>query len=94
MIGTTRLDHHHRSTAEAVLSHPVRHNIEWPDVLSLLEAIGEVSEEHNGKFKVDVGGETRRFTARVGRTSASRWSSTSDACSALWGSPPRGCASD
>lgn len=55
---TTHLDHHHRSTAQAILSHPVSHNIEWRDVLSLLEAIGEVSEEHNGKFKVGVGGET------------------------------------
>jgi hypothetical protein len=58
MIDTTHLDHHHRRTAEAILSHPVSHNIEWPDVLSLLEAIGEVSEEHNGKFKVSIGGET------------------------------------
>jgi hypothetical protein len=58
MIDTTHLDHHHRRTAEAILSHPVSHNIEWRDVLSLLEAIGEVTEEHNGKFKVDVGGET------------------------------------
>ncbi len=54
----THLDHHHLSTAETILSHPVSHNIEWRDVLSLLEAIGEVNEEHNGKFKVTVGGET------------------------------------
>ncbi|MGO9488333.1 MAG: hypothetical protein ACLQBB_04805 [Solirubrobacteraceae bacterium] len=55
---TTHLDRHHRRTAEAILSHPVSHNIEWRDVLSLLEAVGEVTEEHNGKFKVTVGGET------------------------------------
>ncbi len=58
MIDATHLDHHHRRTAEAILSHPVSHNIEWRDVLSLLEAVGEVKEEHNGKFKVDLGGET------------------------------------
>ena len=58
MIATTHLDNHHRRTAEAILSHPVSHNIEWREVLSLLEAIGEVTEEHNGKFKVSVGGET------------------------------------
>jgi hypothetical protein len=57
MIDPIHLDHHHRSTAEAILSHPVSHNIEWRDVLSLLEAIGEVTEEHDGKFKVAVGGE-------------------------------------
>jgi hypothetical protein len=58
MTQTTHLDRHHRSTAEAILSHPVSHNIEWREVLSLLEAIGDVTEEHNGKFKVAVGGET------------------------------------
>jgi hypothetical protein len=57
MIDAIHLDHHHRSTAEAIFSHPVSHNVEWRDVLSLLEAIGEVTEEHNGKFKVAVGGE-------------------------------------
>jgi hypothetical protein len=64
---TTHLDHHHRSTAQAILSHPVSHNIEWRDVLSLLEAIGEVSEEHNGKFKVGVGGETETLHRPSGK---------------------------
>jgi hypothetical protein len=57
MVDSAHLDHHHRSTAEAILSHPVSHNIEWRDVLSLLEAIGSVTEEDNGKVKVSVGGE-------------------------------------
>jgi hypothetical protein len=61
------LDPHHRSTAEAILSHPVSHNIEWRDVLSLLEAIGEVNEEHNGKFKVAVGGETETLHRPSGK---------------------------
>jgi hypothetical protein len=52
------LDAHHRRTAQAIMSHPVSHNIEWRDVLSFLEAIGTVTEEHNGKFKIEVGGET------------------------------------
>ena len=52
------LDNRHRNTLRQIFQHPVSHNIEWSDVLSLLEAIGEVSEEHNGKFKVSVGGET------------------------------------
>jgi len=57
MVDNAHLDHHHRRTAEAILSHPVSHNIEWRDVLSLLDAIGEVSEEDNGKVKVGIGGE-------------------------------------
>jgi len=67
MIQATHLDRHHRSTAEAILSHPVSHNIEWRDVLSLLEAIGEVTEEHNGKFKVAVGGETETLHRPSGK---------------------------
>jgi hypothetical protein len=67
MIDATHLDHHHRRTAEAILSHPVSHNIEWRDVLSLLEAIGDVTEEHNGKVKVGVGGETETFHRPAGK---------------------------
>ena len=67
MVESTHLDHHHRSTAQAILSHPVSHNIEWRDVLSLLEAIGEVSEEDNGKFKVAVGGETETLHRPSGK---------------------------
>ena len=61
------LDAHHRRTAQAILSHPVSHNIEWRDVLSLLEAIGTVTEEHNGKFKVEVGGEAERLERPHGK---------------------------
>ncbi len=67
MSATTHLDNHHRRTAEAILAHPVSHNIEWRDVLSLLEAIGEVTEEHNGKFKVAVGGETETLHRPSGK---------------------------
>jgi hypothetical protein len=67
MVDSTHLDHRHRSTAQAILSHPVSHNIEWRDVLSLLEAIGEVSEEDNGKFKVAVGGETETLRRPSGK---------------------------
>jgi hypothetical protein len=38
--------------------HPASGNVEWRQVLSLLEAIGEVSEEHNGKLKVTLEPET------------------------------------
>ncbi len=67
MSATTHLDNHHRNTAEAILSHPVSHNIEWRAVLSLLEAIGEVTEEHNGKFKVSVDGETETLRRPSGK---------------------------
>jgi hypothetical protein len=52
------LNHRHRDTLEKILSHPASGNIEWREVLSLLEAVGSVTEEHNGKVKVTLGPET------------------------------------
>lgn len=52
------LSNHHRETIQKILDHPASGNVEWRQVLSLLEAIGEVTEEHNGKFKVTLGPET------------------------------------
>jgi len=66
-LDTTHLDNHHRRTAEAILSHPVSHNIEWRDVLSLLEATAEVEQEHNGNFRVTVGGETETLHRPSGK---------------------------
>jgi thiamine biosynthesis lipoprotein ApbE len=54
----SELSHHHRTTVEKILAHPASGNVEWREVLSLLENIGEVSEEHNGHFHVTVGPET------------------------------------
>ncbi len=52
------LNNHHRRTVEAIFAHPTSANIEWNDVTSLLSAVGEVTEEHNGKLKVAIGPET------------------------------------
>lgn len=52
------LSHHHRATVEKILAHPASGNVEWRQVLSLLEAIGTVEEKHNGNFEVTVGPET------------------------------------
>ncbi len=52
------LNNRHRDTLEKILSHPASANIEWREVLSLLEAVGSVTEEHNGKVKVTLGPET------------------------------------
>jgi hypothetical protein len=61
------LDPHHRKTAQAILAHPVSHNIEWRDVLSLLRAVGEVTEEHDGKFRVKIGGEIETLARPHGK---------------------------
>ncbi|HEY3843247.1 MAG TPA: hypothetical protein VGL48_08335 [Acidimicrobiales bacterium] len=55
------LDGHHRATVEKIFNHPVGHNIQWHDVLSLLQNVASVTEEHDGRFKVTLGAETETF---------------------------------
>ena len=52
------LTHRHRDTLESIFSHPSSGNVEWRQVLSLLEAVGTTTEEPNGKLRVTLGGET------------------------------------
>ena len=59
---STHLNNHHRATLASIYRHPTSHNIEWLDVLSLLEAVGTVVESAEGKYVVTLGGETRTFT--------------------------------
>ena len=58
---------HHRDTVRKIFSHPTSGNIEWHDVLSLLEYIGTTTEERNGKFKVTLGSETEVLEAPRGK---------------------------
>ena len=53
-----KLDGRHRDTVEKIFSHPASGNVEWRHVLTLLNHVGTVTEEHNGKFKVTLGPET------------------------------------
>jgi hypothetical protein len=55
---TRRVTADHRATLERIFSHPESANIEWRQVLSLLEAVGTVTEEHNGNINVTVGDTT------------------------------------
>jgi hypothetical protein len=57
--GPTDLTSHHRNTVSKIFQHPVSHNIEWHDVLSLLSAIGSVARHRDNKVAVTVGSETR-----------------------------------
>jgi hypothetical protein len=61
MAEGTHLNHHHQVTVEEIFRHPVGHNIEWHDVLSLLDKVGTVVAEENGRFTVTVGAETETF---------------------------------
>ena len=57
----SELGSHHSDTLEKIFRHPASGNVEWREVLSLLEAVGTVDEEHNGKVRVTLGDETEVF---------------------------------
>jgi hypothetical protein len=66
MEQNTKLNGHHRATVEKIFQHPVSHNIQWHDVLSLLESVGDVVEGHDRRYKVTLGGETETLDAPSG----------------------------
>jgi thiamine biosynthesis lipoprotein ApbE len=55
------LSSNHRDTMARIFEHPVSHNIEWQAVLSLLEQVGTVNQEHDGSYHVTLGDETETF---------------------------------
>jgi len=55
------LDNHHRNTLGKLFEHPPNRNVEWREIESLLEAVGTVTREHNGKLRVTVGPESEVF---------------------------------
>jgi len=61
-VAPTHLNNHHRETLASIFRHPTGHNIEWLDVLSLLEAVGTVDETSRGKYVVKLGGQSETFT--------------------------------
>jgi hypothetical protein len=54
-------------TIDKIFGHPAGGNIEWRQVLSMLEDLGSVKREHNGKFIVALGTETEVFEAPQGK---------------------------
>ncbi len=55
------LNNHHRNTLRQIFQHPVSHNIEWHSVVSLLDAVGSIVENHDGTVAPTVGSETEFF---------------------------------
>jgi hypothetical protein len=66
MAENVKLDGHHRATVKKIFQHPVSHNIQWHDVISLLESVADVTEGHGRKFKVTLGPETETLEAPKG----------------------------
>jgi hypothetical protein len=46
-----------RRTLEAVFRHPSAHNLEWNDVVALIDKIGDVDRKANNEFEFRVSGE-------------------------------------
>lgn len=61
MGGEAVMDAKHEDTLEKILNHPASGNVEWRQVLSLLEAVGTVTDHHNGRLEITVGDETEVF---------------------------------
>ena len=61
------LSNHHRDTLEKIFRHPASGNIDWRQVISLLDAVGTTVEEDNGNVKVTLGAETEVFRPPSGK---------------------------
>jgi hypothetical protein len=47
----------HQTTYKGIFQHPIAHNLQWHDVRSMLDALAEVTEEHNGNLRYTRHGE-------------------------------------
>jgi hypothetical protein len=57
------LDSTQRHTLEHISRHPLATNVKWPQVLALLEAMGDVTVESKDRYRVTVDGQTEVFHA-------------------------------
>ena len=53
----TQMSRVHQTTYNAVFQHPIARNLQWHDLRSMLNAITDVTEEHNGNLKFTRNGE-------------------------------------
>ena len=54
---TPHLNGHHRVTLAAIQRHPAPHNLEWHDVLSLLNHLGSATPRQSGGYTIVIGDE-------------------------------------
>lgn len=55
------LSGHHETTLRKIFAHPLVHNLEWREVVSLLDNVGTVVPKDDGRVQVMVGEESRTF---------------------------------
>lgn len=56
--GPEHLNSHHRDTLLQIFEEKTNYNVEWHDVMSLLEAIGSVEQQHDDMFVFRIGEQT------------------------------------
>lgn len=66
-VMSTQLDHPHRETLDRIFARPSSGNVEWRQVLSLLEALGAVRRLHNGKLEIRLGSEIETVERPAGK---------------------------
>jgi hypothetical protein len=55
------LDHEQRRIFEQLSGHPLPRNLKWPQVIALLKAMGEVTQESDDRIRVKYDGHTEVF---------------------------------
>ncbi len=56
--GPEHLSSHHRDTLQQIFQQKTNYNVEWHDVVSLLEAVGSIEQQHDDMFVFRIGQET------------------------------------
>jgi len=56
--GPEHLSGHHRDTLQQIFQKKTNHNVEWHDVVSLLEEVGSIEQQHDDMFLFRIGQET------------------------------------
>jgi hypothetical protein len=59
--GPDHLSSHHRDTLLKIFQQETNHNVEWHDVVSLLQEVGSIEQEHDDMFLFRIGPETEVF---------------------------------
>ncbi len=55
--GPEHLSGHHRDTLLRIFQPETNHNVDWHDVVSLLEAVGSIEQQHDDMFLFRIGQE-------------------------------------
>ena len=66
-IGGFHLNHKQLDALKRVYAHPVAHNLTWHEVRTLLDAVGEVEEKHNGSWRITIAGQPEVFDPNHGK---------------------------